>query len=309
MERRQLEYFVAVTEHGGFGKASTALNVTQSAISQAIRQLEEELGTNLFVRTGREAVLTAAGHAALGPARRALHDFTTIRAAVADVRGLSGGYIDIATFPPLAEWPVGALVGAFRKRHPAVAVSIIGPAWARIPDVAALVREGKCELGFTDDTELEVASELISHLLEEQEYVAILPPHSSISENGFISLEDILERGLIVGPWWETSPPYVALRSKHLPSKISVRIEYREAYIPLIISGAGAAILPKFVGQIAAGAGAVVAKLETSIYLKTILIHRRGSLSPAAKAFLDVALEANCQEVVDSALNHEVSRV
>jgi len=105
MERRQLEYFIAVAEHDGFGRASIALNVTQSTISQAVAQLEGELGSELFVRTGRNAVLTAAGVAALAPARQALKEFSTVRAAVADVIGMTGGTLDIATFPPLASGP------------------------------------------------------------------------------------------------------------------------------------------------------------------------------------------------------------
>ncbi|CAK7262411.1 MULTISPECIES: LysR family transcriptional regulator [unclassified Shinella] len=292
MERRQLEYFVAVAEHGGFGRASAALNVTQSAISQAIGQLERELRTKLFLRTGRHANLTAAGHAALTPARQALRDLGTIRAVVADVMGLAGGRLDIATFPPLAEWPVGAVVGAFRKKHPAVTIHIKGPTWARIPEVAEMVRDGRCELGFTDDSEL--AHGLIAHPLAHQDYVGVLPPETPIADNGVISLEDVVAHGLIVGPWWETSPPYLELRANYpdlMQNAIAVRIEYREAYVPLVVSGAGAAILPRFVGELASAAGATVAELARPIWLKTLLVQRPGDMAPAAREFRDVTLQ------------------
>jgi DNA-binding transcriptional LysR family regulator len=293
MERRQLEYFVAVVERGGFARASIELNITQSAISQAIAQLETELGAKLFLRNGRHAVLTAAGHAALTPARQALRDLGTIRAVVADVTGLAGGRLEIATFPPLAEWPVAPVVGAFRKKFPSVTLAIAGPESARIAEVAAMVRDGRCELGFTDAADVAVG--LISHPLAEQDYVAILPPKTPLSKGRRkLTLEKVVEYGLIVGPWWETSPPYDEIRARHpdlVQSAIAVRIQFREAYVPMIVSGAGAAILPRFVGEIASRAGAIVAELENPIRLKSVLVQRPGELAPAAREFRDLALK------------------
>src|SRR3569623_2584445 len=142
MERRQLEYFIAGADLGGCSRASSALYVTQSAISQAGAHLEAELRTVLFVRTGRNALLTAAGQAALIPARQALRELATVRAVVGDVMGVAGGTLDIATFPPLAEWPIGAADGEFRRLYPAVRMNIKGTRSAQLQEVAAMVREG-----------------------------------------------------------------------------------------------------------------------------------------------------------------------
>jgi DNA-binding transcriptional LysR family regulator len=292
MERRQLEYFVAVAEHGGFGRASIALNVTQSTISQAVAQLEIELCSELFVRTGRHAVLTAAGLAALAPARQTLKEFSTVRAAVADVVGMTGGTLDIATFPPLAEWPIGAAVAAFRLRHPAVRINIKGPASAKIQEVAAMVRDGHCDLGFTEDNEL--THGLVAQPLAHQDYVAVLPPDTEIRSSAPITFEELIAYGLVVGPWWETSPPYMELKANYpdlLQNAIAVRTAYREAYVPLIVSGAGAAILPRFVGELASAAGAKVRELPTPVVLRTTLVHRKGDLAPAVREFRDLTLE------------------
>jgi len=65
-----------------------------------------------------------------------------------------------------------------------------------------------------------------------------------------------------------------------LQHAIAVRTTYREAYVPLIVSGAGAAILPRFVGDLASAAGAKVMELQTPVVLKPTLVHRKGELAP-----------------------------
>jgi LysR family cyn operon transcriptional activator len=71
---RHLNYFIAVAEHGGFTRAAAILHVSQPALSQQIRQLEETLGVRLFDRSGRNTCLTDAGKVWLIYARRALRE-------------------------------------------------------------------------------------------------------------------------------------------------------------------------------------------------------------------------------------------
>jgi DNA-binding transcriptional LysR family regulator len=70
MDARQLEYFLAIVEHGGFRAATSHLHIAQSSLSQAIAGLERELGVALFHRMGRKVVLSDAGHELVGPARQ-----------------------------------------------------------------------------------------------------------------------------------------------------------------------------------------------------------------------------------------------
>lgn len=73
MDIRQLEYFLAIVDRGGFNRAASALYVSQPSLSQAVRALERDLGSELFHRIGRRAVLTEAGRALIeaGPGGRA----------------------------------------------------------------------------------------------------------------------------------------------------------------------------------------------------------------------------------------------
>jgi len=67
MDIRRLSIFLEVVEQGGFTRAADALLCSQPAVSQAIGQLESELGTPLFLRIGRRVELTAAGRALVAP--------------------------------------------------------------------------------------------------------------------------------------------------------------------------------------------------------------------------------------------------
>src|SRR3954454_19105848 len=95
MELRQLEYFVAVAEEQNFTRAAERVHISQSGVSAQIRQLERELGTELFDRSTRTATLTVAGKAALGPARAALAAAGALGRAVDEVTDLIRGRLTV----------------------------------------------------------------------------------------------------------------------------------------------------------------------------------------------------------------------
>src|SRR5262245_4115971 len=170
MELRQLEYVVGVVDHGGFTRAAEALHVSQPSLSQSVKALEAELGVELFHRTPRGAVLTAAGEALVEPARQALRDAATARAAVAEVAGLTAGHLDLVCLPTLAVHPVADLIGRFRREHPSISVRLVEPEGA--DTVAERVRNGTSEVGFAE-LPLE-GTGLVTELLEVQDFVAVL---------------------------------------------------------------------------------------------------------------------------------------
>src|SRR5215218_4902710 len=97
MELRQLEYLVAVVDHGGFTRAAERLHVAQPGISAQIRRLEAELGQELLDRSGRRVRPTAAGDAVLPYARAALQAVRGVRQAIDEVSGLLRGHVAVGT--------------------------------------------------------------------------------------------------------------------------------------------------------------------------------------------------------------------
>ncbi|WP_438391295.1 transcriptional regulator CynR [Caballeronia sp. DA-9] len=121
---RHIRYLMAVAEQGNFTRAAETLRVSQPALSQQIRQLESELGGQLFDRSGRTVRLTDFGSAYVDYARRALLDLEAGRRALDDVRDLTRGHVRVAVTPTFTEYLVGPLVGQFRNLHPGVSIEL-----------------------------------------------------------------------------------------------------------------------------------------------------------------------------------------
>lgn len=117
---RHLNYFLAVAQYQSFTRAAHALHVSQPALSQQVRQLEDQLGAQLFDRNGRTVRLTDAGEVYLRYARQALQDLEEGRRAIHDVSDLSRGSLRVAVAPTFTSYLIGPLVEAFHRRYPNV---------------------------------------------------------------------------------------------------------------------------------------------------------------------------------------------
>ena len=124
MELRQLKYFIKVAELKNFSEASRALNITQSTLSQQIRQLEGELGVELLIRDTHHVHLTDVGEAFLPYAQKTLNDAQTCITRIKDVQELNIGELNIGstyTFSPL----LNEAILTFMKQYPGVKINVI----------------------------------------------------------------------------------------------------------------------------------------------------------------------------------------
>ncbi|EHK0944076.1 TPA: transcriptional regulator CynR [Citrobacter farmeri] len=121
---RHTHYFLAVAEHHGFTRAAAALHVSQPALSQQIRQLEEMLAVQLFDRSGRTTRLTDAGEVYLRYARSALQALEEGKRAIHDVEDLSRGALRVAVTPTFTAWFIGPLLAEFHTRYPNVTLQL-----------------------------------------------------------------------------------------------------------------------------------------------------------------------------------------
>jgi DNA-binding transcriptional LysR family regulator len=290
MDVRQLSYVLAVADEGTFTRAAEVLQISQPSLSQGIRALEAELGAELFERRARPVRLTAAGEALIEPARRAVRDLQTARAAVESVTGLESGHLDLVSLPTLSIDPVAELVGRFRLAHPGVEVRLREPDDAA--SVATLVRSGQSELGACD-LPLTDPTGLASHRLADQGYRVVLPPRQRLVAD----TETPMSREVLAGLPLVTTPPGTSTRRAldqvlatiDRQPRVAVETELRESVVPLVLAGAGAALVPDGLAASALRRGATLVQLDHPIVRQVGLIHLDGALSPAAAAFLSLA--------------------
>ncbi len=294
MDMRRLEYFLAIVDEGGMTKAARALHIAQPSLSQSLGALERELGVALFDRAGRGMLLTAAGQALVGPARQALRSMQVAREAVGDVSALLAGTLEIAALPTLAVDPLADLVGRFRTEHPGVVVRVREAESAA--GTSTLVREGRCELGLAH---LPLPQEGLRTVeLGVQELLFVLAPSIEIAgERGAdgtpqaISLTALAKVPLVLTPPGTSTRMLLdqAMEAAGVVPNVAVETDAREAIVPLVLAGAGGALLPAPLALEAQRRGALLRAARPRIVRRIGLIRRRGSLSPAAGAFAALA--------------------
>jgi DNA-binding transcriptional LysR family regulator len=154
---QQIRCFCAAVELGSFTAAATALRVTQPAVADQVRRLEDALGVDLFVRGGRGVVPTEAGHAFTDHAIRTLRALEDAAGSVESRTSLGHGRVSLGTFNVPSAWRLDELVGAFLRRHPGMTVRLVGrnSSWS-----ADRVRRGELEAAIVvlpiDDAQLDV---------------------------------------------------------------------------------------------------------------------------------------------------------
>ncbi|GLB69498.1 LysR family transcriptional regulator [Arthrobacter mangrovi] len=287
MDRRQLEIFLSVVENESISRAAEALHLAQPSVSQAIKQLEREVRGELFLRSTRGVRPTAAGEALIEPARQVLRDLSVALESVGHVLGLRGGTLDIVSVPALAIDPLASFVGSYRRSFPDVQVRVIDP--PDVSDAPAYVRSGRCEIGLVEDMTPE--PELCIHELAGQEIVLVLPPGAAVG-SGPVSWEDLSLFEFV------TSPPGRSVSRSKLEQifsrtgkqlRVCVESDHRTAIADFVMAGAGAALLRRPISEPLAAQGARVRPLNPPLLHQVTLVHRRRSLSPAARAFVGLA--------------------
>ena len=119
-----LSAFLAVAEERNLTRAAKHLNVSQSALSHAIRGLEEKIGVRLLARTTRSVAPTAAGEELLRSLGPALADIRTAVAKISSTRGKPAGRVRLVVSPLAAASVLGPKLGAFARAYPDVVLDI-----------------------------------------------------------------------------------------------------------------------------------------------------------------------------------------
>ena len=241
MDLKQLEYFVAVVDLGGFTRASRLLGIAQPAISRQVRGLEVELRQNLLMRNGRGATPTEAGKRLLVHARSILHQVERARREVDEVKGTPVGPVVLGLPPTLALAHTAAIVREFRRRHPKATISIVE---GLSVSIAEWVVVGRVDVGVLYNPVPSPAIEL-KPLIEEP--LCLVSRRASRLHARTIRLSDLPTYPLIIPSRPNSIRVLVEARLATLGARPQVTLEVDAigAILELVAEGQGHAVLSR----------------------------------------------------------------
>jgi DNA-binding transcriptional LysR family regulator len=291
MELRHLRTIVAVAQHRSLTKAGEELYLSQSAVSQQIRRLEEELGIEVFRRTSRSVELTAEGLVILGYAERVLAEVDDMHSELEEISGLLSGQLRIGGVYPTGPYDIFGLLADFRAAHPGVAIHMVE---ATQDDVLAALRADELDCAFAALDPDALGDEFAATLLWKDELVVALPPDHRLCAQPAITFEELAGEDLI--SYRENS----ALRRRLERVMAERDLEPRNAFVctemaavrGLASKGLGVAVMPRSVAE---QPGPPIElrpigpeRLTWPIALVWRVTRRQ---APAGKAFIAVALK------------------
>ena len=191
MELRQLKYFVKVAETLSFSEASRILCITQSTLSQQIKQLEAELGTSLFLRSSHSVVLTEAGNEMLPYARQTILSAEMCTTRISDLNNMSAGTLNIGVTYSFSAILTETLV-TFRRMYPDLNLKIYYRQMAELMDMLKN-REVDFALAFRPSKPLEGVE---SHILFQNYLAAVVADHHPLAAKKSVSPFDLLKYDL-----------------------------------------------------------------------------------------------------------------
>lgn len=282
MEIRQLRYFLNIAQTEHLTLSARRLFVSQSTLSHGLRQLEEELGIQLFNRLGRGLKLSQAGAEFRIYASRALKEIEAGRMALADLSGLQAGKLTIGAFPTFLNTVVPATVAAFSRAYPKVSIEVRDLRAAQIEE--ELLR-GELDLGiaFHPTVHVEIETE---PLFNERMLLVVSQSHP-LACLQTLTMKQLAEVPLALLPHSFTTRHLIddSFRRAGVTPPVPVEMESVEALLGVCRGGYLASIAPERAARQAPDLHVLTLTSPSIVRHAGILWRRGASRSAAALAF------------------------
>ncbi|MBL8206813.1 MAG: LysR family transcriptional regulator [Blastocatellia bacterium] len=259
LDIRHLKLIVAVTEEKSVTKAGERLHLTQSALSHQLRDIEERLGTPLFLRLNKKMVLTQAGERLLYSARQILDE---LRRAEDDLKQMAEhhqGTLRLSTECYTCYHWLPELLREFSQQYPKVEVNVVVETTHQ--PLPALLN-GKLDLAIVSTPTRD--NRVRYKPLFTDELVAILPPDHPLTAREYLRPRDFAGQHLIlyVSPKDSDLYQWVLIPAGVAPAKLSV-MQLTEAIIEMVKAGLGISVLARWAVQDQVDAGTLIARPVT----------------------------------------------
>lgn len=291
MTLEQLRIFVAVAELQHVTGAARYLNLSSSAVSDAIAALEERHGVRLFDRVGRAIALSADGRSFLPHACTLLESARSAEAALTDLRGMAGGRLALRATPAIASYWLPELLISFRSNHRQVAIDLTTGSLA---DVAVAMLKGEAEIGFVEGM---IENPLLQAEVVAEDRLAVVVPAS----HPWASRAPAAMKELACSPWVMREAASGTRRSVEAAFKaagidvagldIRMTLPSNHAILAAVAAGVGAAALSEnSIASSTAGNGLVRVAVELPARHYRMIWHRQRYISRAGQALRAVVL-------------------
>jgi DNA-binding transcriptional LysR family regulator len=296
MDLRQLSYFVAIVERGGFTRAAEAIHVAQPALSAAIRKLEAELGVTLLERGARRVALTADGRAFLARAVDILGGVRGLELEMRERQGLVRGELAVAVPAMLATYAFPAIVESFRARHPGIRLSV-DTGGAR--SIEARLVAGELDVGIV--ARVGLRNDLVYRKLLRDEVVACVGRGHPLGARRSVTVERIAREPLLLfrPGFFQRDLLLAEIERRGLTPRIAFESDLVALLVAAAAAGGGVTTLLRLAAE--AEPRLVPLSLRPAAFVEAGFAWRAGAyLSKAARAFVDFVLAADLRGVARS---------
>jgi len=287
MELRHLRYFLAIATERHLTRAAKRLGIAQPPLSQQIRQLEDEVGIPLFIRTARGVTLTPAGEAFLPHAETALREADRARAAArrvkqGDLGTLRVGFTSAASLNPL----VPGVISAFRKSYPDVELRLIVQPTAPL---LSQVLQDQIDVAFVRPTSTERQFLRTVPLPDERLWIA-LPAGHTLAARKRLRLNDLRDEPFILYPRVNGSLLYDSIIAACQRAGFSPRVlqeaPQMASMVSLVATGVGVTLVPESVCQLRPAGVRYVRISGQAPVARLWLVAQRNTLSSGLDHFM-----------------------
>jgi DNA-binding transcriptional LysR family regulator len=289
MELRHLRYVVAVADEGSFTHAASKLNIAQSPLSQQVRQLEREIGVQLFTRTTRSVTPTYAGLVFCERARRLLaeSDGAAEAARKAD-RGELGelgiGFTGSATYELLP-----TLVRAYADRHPEVALRVHSDMVT--PQQVEQILDGRLDVGVLRPPVN--APGVAVETIRQDPVVVLLASRHRATAHREIDLTELRDEWFIAFPADPPSTMYSIMQSACRNAGFTPRVRQvvadSSALVAMVAADMGVALVPASLRHLRINGATFRPLSSPRLTTGLALAYREDDVDPLVRRFLETA--------------------
>ncbi len=287
MDLRTLRAFVEVVRQGGFSRAASVVFATQSTVSKAVKQLEDEIGLPLLDRTGHRGTPTAAGEIVFRRAVSMLAERDDLLRELAELRGLKRGTLLLGLPPVGSNVLFAPIFATYRRRYPGIDIRLIEQGGKRLED---LVLAGELDLAAAL---LPVGDAFEHRDLRREPIDLLVAANHPLATRAEVTMSDLTDQPFILfGEGFSLNPIILgACRAAGFEPAIATRSSQIDFIAGLVASGLGIGFLPRLIARPHDGVRSLPIADPAMVWHIALIWQRDRYLSQAARAWIDLVAE------------------